>query len=141
MDMDHFIILPIYKQQVIFIHFHFHILDADGLRDFIIFLSHYNLVQEGMQSKERYFIPPNQSFDDIPTDIQHLYIYELQEDELDNMIFLDNSFYQLKSITIGKYCIKNVSEFTLDGLYSLKNVKIGEYCFSINNKKCNEKSE
>ena len=106
-------------------------LDADGLRDFIIIHSQYNLVQEGMQSKERYFILPNQSIDDIPTDIQHLYLCGLRNYEYDNLIFTNNSFHQLKSITIGYGCFESVREFVVDGLESLERVKIYRKCFRI----------
>ena len=112
-------------------HFHFHILDADGLRYFSILHSQINLVQEGIQSKERYFILPNQTINDIPTDIQHLYLCGFKDYEYNNLIFSNNTFHQLKSITIGNECFKNVREFVLDGLESLESVKIGEECFRI----------
>ena len=125
--------LPIYKQQVLF---HFisiftHILDADGLRDYVILHSKYNVVHEGMQSKDRYFIPPNQSIEDIPTDIQHLFICRIEEYREEKLILSTNSFHQLISITIGNGCFKNVCVFVLDGLESLESVKIGGKCFRI----------
>ena len=131
-EIIHFTTLPIYKQQVLF-HFHFHInvLDADGLRDSVILHSKYNLVEEGMQSKDRYFIPPNQSIDDIPTDIQHLFICGFEEYRDEKLIISPNLFHQLKSITIGKECFKHVREFVIDGLESLESVKIGDKCFRI----------
>ena len=106
--MNHFGTLPICKQQVLF-HFHFHInvLDADGLRDFIILHSKYNLVEEGMQSKERYFVPPNQSIEDIPNDIQHLYLCGFNEYDQEQLVFSNNSFNQLKSIQIKSNQIKS----------------------------------
>ena len=110
-------------------HFHFHLLDADGLRDYVILYSQYNVVQEGMQSKDRYFILPNQSIDDIPTDIQHLFICGFEKYRDEKLILSTNLFNQLKSITIGNYCFKNVREFVLDGLESLESVIIGERCF------------
>ena len=85
-----------------------------------------------MQSKERYFIPPNQSIIIIPTDIQHLYICGLNDYEYDNLLFSFEWFYQLKSITIGNGCFKNVREFVLDDLESLKSVKISANCFCYN---------
>ena len=106
-------------------------LDADGLRDFIILHSSYNLVQEGMQSKERYFILPNQSIDDIPNDIEHLYLYRFSDYNRDRLTFPINSFNQLKSISIGNDCFQHVREFVIDGLESLESVKIGEKCFRI----------
>ena len=114
--------------------FHFisifgHILDADGLRDFIILHSEYNLVEEGMQSKDRYFIPPNQSIEDIPTDIQHLFICGFENYRDEKLIFSTTLFYHLKSITIGCSCFTNVREFVIDGLESLESVKIGDDCF------------
>ena len=112
-------------------HFHFHVLDADGLRDSVILHSKYNLVQEGMQSKDRYFILPNQSIDDIPTDIEHLFICGFEKYRDEKLILSPNSFHQLKSITIGSSCFKHVCEFVVDGLESLKSVKIGEKCFRI----------
>ena len=84
-----------------------------------------------MQSNDRYLIPPNQSIDDIPTDIQHLFICGFEEYRDEKLILSTNSFNQLKSITIGNECFKNVREFVLDGLESLESVKIGEYCFRI----------
>ena len=81
-------------------HFHFHVLDADGLRDYIILHSHYN-VEEGTQSKERYFLPPNQSIIDIPINIQHLYLCGFEDYGSGHITFSNNSFYLLKSITIG----------------------------------------
>ena len=84
-----------------------------------------------MQSKDRYFIPPNQSIDDIPTDIQHLVICGFEKYRDKKLIISPNSFYQLKSITIGNYCFKNVREFVIDCLESLESVKIGDKCFRI----------
>ena len=112
-------------------HFHFHILDADGLRDFIILYSKYNVVQEGMQSKDRYFILPNQPIEDIPTDIQHLLFYGFKEHRDVKLILSNNPFIQIKSITIGNDCFKHVREFVIDGLKSLESVKFGEKCFRI----------
>ena len=84
-----------------------------------------------MQSKERYFVLPNQSIDDIPNDIQHLYLCGFKNYEYDNLIFVRNSFPQLKSITIGNKCFENVREFVIDGLECLESVKIGYDCFRI----------
>ena len=84
-----------------------------------------------MQSKDRYFISSNQSIDDIPTDIQHLFICEIEEYRDDKLIFSNNSFHHLKSITIGNGCFQHVREFVVDGLESLESVKIGEKCFRI----------
>ena len=82
-----------------------------------------------MQSKDRYFILPNQSIDDIPTDIQHLFICGFEKYRDEKLILSPNSFNQLKSITIGSSCFQNIREFVIDGLESLKSVKIGEKCF------------
>ena len=84
-----------------------------------------------MQSKDRYFIPPNQSIDDIPTDIQHLVICGFEEYRDEKLSLSPNLFHQLKSITIGNYCFQNVREFVIDGLESLESVKISEKCFRI----------
>ena len=133
MEKVHLNSLLICKQQVLFhfISIHFHVLDADGLRDFIIRHSQYNLVQEGMQSKERYFVPPNQSINDIPNDVQHLYLCGFRCFEQNELIISNNSFHFIKSITIGYGCFQHVREFVIDGLESLESVKIGESCFSI----------
>ena len=84
-----------------------------------------------MQSKERYFVPSNQSIDDIPNDIQHLYLCGFSDYNCDRLTFPINSFNQLKSISIGDHCFQHVREFVLDGLESLESVKIGEKCFEI----------
>ena len=84
-----------------------------------------------MQSKEQYFILPNQSIDDIPTDIQHLYLCGFKDYEYDDLIFANNSLQRLKSITIGSFGFEYVREFVLDGLESLESLKIGEKCFRI----------
>ena len=101
------------------------------MRDSIILHSSYNLVQEGLQSKERYFVLPNQSIDDIPNDIQHLYLCGFSDYNCDRLTFPNNSFNQLKSISIGYRCFKHVREFMIDGLPSLESVKIGKECFRI----------
>ena len=84
-----------------------------------------------MQSKDRYFILPNQSIDDTPSDIQHLFICGFEKYRDVKQILSTNSFNQLKSITIGSCCFQNVREFVIDGLGSLESVKIGEKCFRI----------
>ena len=84
-----------------------------------------------MQSKDRYFIPPNQSIEDIPTDIQHLFICRCEEYRDEKLILSTNSFNQLKSITIGSSCFQNIREFVIDGLESLEIVKISGNCFRI----------
>ena len=48
------------------------------------------------------------------------------------------SFHQLKSITIGNGCFKDVREFVIDGLASLESVKIGEECFRISDGERND---
>ena len=138
MEKIHLHSLLICKQQVLF---HFILiprLDADGLRDFIIFHSQYNVVKEGMQSKERYFVPPNQSIEDIPNDIQHLYFYGFKDYVDKKLVLGNNSFHQLKSITIGNHCFQNVREFVIDGLECLESVKIGRKCFRIGREKRND---
>ena len=82
-----------------------------------------------MQSKDHYFIPPNQSIDDIPTDIEHLSLCGLMNYEYDGLIFTSNSFHRLKSIAVENRCFKNVREFVLDGLPKLESVEIGDNCF------------
>ena len=91
-----------------------------------------------MQSKDRYFIPPNQSIDDIPTDIQHLFICGFEKYREEKLILSTNSFNQLKSINIGYNCFMNVREFVVDGLESLESVKIGRICFRISDDERND---
>ena len=82
-----------------------------------------------MQSKDRYFVLPNQTIDDIPTDIKHLYLGGFKDYAHEQLVFSNNSFNQLKSITIGNYGFNKVREFVLDGLECLESVIIGHYCF------------
>ena len=88
-----------------------------------------------MQSKERYFILPNQSIDEIPTDIQQLYLCGFKNYEYDKLVFSNNSFHQIKSITIGSYGFNHVREFVIDGLESLESVTIGKKCFRIDDER------
>ena len=133
MEKIHLNSLLICNQQVLFhfISIHFHVIDADGLRDFIILHSQYNVVQEGMQSNERYFILPNQSINDIPNDVQHLYLCGFRDYDNKKLVLDNNSFIQIKSITTGDHCVQHVREFVIDGLESLESVKIGGKCFRI----------
>ena len=84
-----------------------------------------------MQSKERYFALPNQSIDDIPNAIEHLCLCGFSDYNCDRLTFPNNSFNQLKSISMGNHCFQHVREFVIDGLESLESVKIGEKCFEI----------
>ena len=93
-------------------HFHFHVLDADGLGDFIILHSNYNVVQKGMRSKENYFILPNQSIDDIPNDIQHLYLCGFSDYNCDRLTFPNNSFNH-KFTDMLKTLMSNSNRFEL----------------------------
>ena len=89
-----------------------------------------------MQSKERYFVLPNQSIRDIPRDVENLYFGGYENEE--NFIALDLSsigFTQLRLITIGNNCFDNVREFVLDGLEKLESVKIGASCFRISDER------
>ena len=74
-------------------HIHFHVLDANGLRDYILLHSQYNLVTDDMSSIENYFIRENQSISDIPTDILTLIIpvygNELTEYKFSNQLLLE----------------------------------------------------
>ena len=91
-----------------------------------------------MHTKERYFLPPNQSINDIPTDIQHLFICGFVKYR-DERLFLSTYLsYQLKSITIGCFCFKHVREFVIDGLARLESVKIGGWCFRISDDERND---
>ena len=91
-----------------------------------------------MQTNDRYFILPNQSIEDIPTDIQHLFICGFEKYRDEKLILSTNLFNQLKSITIGSCCFQHVREFVLDGLESLESVKIGGDCFRIDWKERND---
>ena len=91
-----------------------------------------------MQSKERYFIPPNQSISDIPNDINHLYLYGFGYYSKTKMVLFNYTFHQLNSITIGNDCFEHVREFVIDGLESLESVKIGEKCFRIDHRERND---
>ena len=109
------------------------------MRDYIIHHSQYNLVLEGMQSKENYFVPPDQSIHDIPNNVENLHFCGYGNEE--NMTELNLSFFgftQLRSIAIGNDCFKNVRKFVLDGLEKLESVKIGEKSFSISDNKRND---
>ena len=86
-----------------------------------------------MQSKECYFSLPNQSIDDIPNDIQHLYLCGFIDSEQNELIISNNSFHFIKSITIGHKCFQSVRKFVIDGLESLEVVKIGRKSFKRNN--------
>ena len=85
-----------------------------------------------MQSREKYFALPNQSIHDIPNDIESLYFCGYGNEEKMNVLdFSSFEFIQLRSITIGNNCFKNVREFVLDGLEKLESVTIGGECFKI----------
>ena len=102
------------------------------MRNYILLHSKYNLVREGMQSKEKYFVLPNQSIRDIPKDVENLYFCGYgNEEDLTVLNFSSFGFNQLRSITIGNECFTKVREFVLDGLEKLESVKIGEKCFRI----------
>ena len=82
-----------------------------------------------MNSTECYYLGENQSISDIPSDTPNLIICGYGN--LLQTIDFPNTLHNLKSITIGNECFKNVREFVVDGLESLESVKIGEYCFRI----------
>ena len=90
-----------------------------------------------MQSKDRYFIPPNRSIFDIPTDIEHLFICGFEKYRDEKLILSTNLFHHLKSITIGYNIFQNVREFLIDGLESLESVRIGGKCFRVGDNKRN----
>jgi len=119
-------------------HFHFHVLDADGLRNHILNCSRYIHVNPNMQSEKQYFLLSNQSFDDIPKDIQQLYIYHYYNEDITALNVSDYSFNIVQSITIGNHCFTNVREFVIDSVESLESVKIGEYCFRISGDERND---
>ena len=94
-------------------------------------------MQEGMQSKEKYFVLPNQSITDIPKDVENIYFGGYgNEGDFTLLDFSSFGFTQLQSIAIGSHCFKNVCEFVLDGLEKLESVKIGEECFKVSNGVC-----
>ena len=55
----------------------------------------------------------------------------LQNYNCDRLTFSNNSFNQLKSISIGDHCFQHVREFVIDGLESLESMKIGTSCFGV----------
>ena len=91
-----------------------------------------------MQSKDRYFVPPNQPIEEIPADVEHLYFCGIGDYAKNEFILSNNSFPQLKSLTIGHSCFQHVRKFVLDGLTGLESVKIGEYCFRISDDERND---
>ena len=84
-----------------------------------------------MQTKTRYFVPRNHSIDNLPTDIQHLFICGFSDYSSHNLIFTSNSYYQLKSITIGANGFNSVRNYIVDGLESLESIIIGWSSFGI----------
>ena len=91
-----------------------------------------------MQTKTRYFVPRNHSIDNLPTDIQHLFLCGFSDYSSHNLIFTNNSYYQLKSITIGANGFNRVRNYIVDGLESLEIVKIGVECFRISDDERND---
>ena len=76
-------------------HSYSHSIDADGLRNVVLDYSQYDLVNAMKQSKEQYFILQNQSFDDIPKDIQQLYIYHTNTEDMTTLNISNYSFHQV----------------------------------------------
>ena len=87
------------------------------------------MVTDDINSTECYYLGENQSISDIPSDIPNLIICGYGN--LLQTIDFPNTLHNLKSITIGNACFKNVREFVVDGLESLESVKIGYECFRI----------
>ena len=83
-----------------------------------------------MQSREKYFVLPNQSLHTIPKDIENIYFGRYGSRDLTVLDFSSFGFTHLRSITIGCNCFHYVDSFVLDGLEKLESVKIGEGCFS-----------
>ena len=119
-------------------HFHFHTVDADELRDFVILHSKYNVTNKEIQLKEQYTILPYRLIYDIPNDIEHLNLCGLDDSEYDRLIFSNHSFHQLKSIEIVDKTFQHVREFVVEGLASLESVKIGDMCFRKDKKERND---
>lgn len=115
------------------------ILDADELRDYIILNSQYNLVNESMQSRENYFVLPNQSLNDIPRDVENIRFNKYGNDRnLTVLDFASMGFTNLRSIRIGYECFQYVERFVIDGLERLETVEIGTGCFVyLNNERTN----
>ena len=101
------------------------------MRDYIALHSKYNLVSKDMQTREKYFVSPNQSIQDIPKDIENLYfgVYG-NEEGMAGVNLSSLSFPLLRSIVIGNNCFKHGYEFMLNGLEKLETVKIGSWTFS-----------
>ena len=74
--------------------------------------SKYNLVQEGMQNKEQYYVLSNQRIDDIPTDIQRLLFCGYSLNTMHKLDFAEYAFVQLESIVFGIECFCN-NEFRI----------------------------
>lgn len=84
-----------------------------------------------MQFRENYFVLPNQSIQDIPTDVENLYFGVYGNDEGMTGVNLSSpSFPLLRSIVIGNNCFKHGYELILNGLEKLETVKIGNWTFS-----------
>lgn len=100
------------------------------MRDYIILNSKYNLVNESMQSRENYFVLPNQSLNDIPRDVENIRFNKYGNDRnLTALDFASMGFTNLRSIKIGFECFQYVERFVIDGLERLETVEIGTRCF------------
>ena len=104
--------------------------DADGLENFVILHSQYNLQKEGTHSEKQYFVHSNQFICDIPIDVEHLYFSGCGND-LTALDFSSFGFTHLRVITIGNVCFQNVRFFELDGMSELESVKIDANCFRV----------
>ena len=114
-------------------------IDAIGLQLYITIQSMFNLATDNIISKDHYFIRPNQTLSDIPTDIHNLFMKKYNCSSITNSITFGDQFNTLKIISICHNCLQNVSKLVLDGLENLESVKIGEKCFRIDdNKECDD---
>ena len=109
-------------------------LDADGLKQYILLHAKNDLVTDNMISKEHYYVCNNKCLCDFPSDIQNLLIGCFYN-SLDKFK-LSQLYSKLKTITISDGCFQNAREFALDSLPNLESVSIAKTCFKIGKKEC-----
>ena len=82
----------------------FNSIDADSMREFIINQTIFNLSNPSLQTKEMYFLPDDQTLNDLPKDTKVLVLSKYFNNTVRYLDFSNLSLDHLESITIIHNC-------------------------------------
>ena len=98
------------------------------MRNYFALHSSYNIVSEGMQELNNYFVRKNEKIEDIPKEVTKINFCGYGND-MTQLCMDGEKFPKLQNINIGVGCFKNVRKVKLEKMDELLFIRLDSYNF------------